>query len=262
MHFELSHTLSGLLVGLVVGFTGVGGGSLMAPIMILLLGVAPSTAIGTDLWFASVTKFVGGTVHHRRGNADLRIVKWLCVGSIPFALITVFILGRLHAQQTKQGFLVEALGGVLVMTAIATMFRRKLHQAGKQLRLRSHIRFKAFQVPLTIAAGAILGVLVTLTSVGAGAMCATILLFLYPLRLKLRQVVGTDIVHAIPLTLVAGLGQLWLGNVDSWLLVSLLIGSVPGVIIASSMANKVNEVVIQTSLAALLMLVGVRLLQS
>jgi len=261
-HFEFSHTLSGFLVGLIVGFTGVGGGSLMAPIMILLLGVAPATAVGTDLWFASITKFVGGTVHHRRGNADLRIVKWLCIGSIPFAVLTLFVLSLFHAEQVKQGLVAEALGGVLVLTAIATMFRRKLHQIGKGLRTNSAIRFKTFQIPLTIAAGAILGVLVTLTSVGAGAMCATILVFLYPLRLKLQQVVGTDIVHAIPLTLVAGLGHLWLGNVDSWLLLSLLTGSIPGIIIASMLANRVNERVLQASLSAVLMVVGVRLLQT
>lgn len=262
MHLELSHTLSGLLVGAVVGFTGVGGGSLMAPIMILVLGVAPVTAVGTDLWFASITKAVGGAVHHSRGNADLRIVKWLCIGSIPFALLTLLVLSLLHAGQIKQGLVAQALGAVLVLTAVATMFRRRLHVFGRQLRLNSAIHFKSFQKPLTIAFGAVLGVLVTLTSVGAGAMCATVLVFLYPLRLKLNRVVGTDIVHAIPLTLVAGLGHLWLGNVDGWLLVSLLSGSIPGIIIASLLANKVNERVIQVALSAVLLVVGARLLVS
>jgi len=230
--------------------------------MILILGVAPVTAVGTDLWFASITKAVGGAVHHSRGNADLRIVKWLCIGSIPFALLTVLVLGMFHAGQIKQGFVAQTLGAVLILTAVATMFRRRLHYLGKQLRVNSAIHFKAFQIPLTVFFGAVLGVLVTLTSVGAGAMCAAVLVFLYPMRLKLNRVVGTDIVHAIPLTLVAGLGHLWLGNVDGWLLLSLLSGSIPGIILASMLAHKADERVIQIALSGVLLVVGARLLFS
>jgi uncharacterized membrane protein YfcA len=259
---DLSQTLSGLLVGLLVGFTGVGGGSLMAPIMILVLGIAPVTAVGTDLWFASITKMVGGTVHHARGNADLTIVKWLCVGSIPFALITLAFLSLADIQQIKQGIVTQALGAVLVLTAVATFYRRKLHRYGERLRLNSEFPFKPLQVPLTVGAGAMLGVLVTLTSVGAGALCATILVFLYPLRLKLRKIVGTDIVHAVPLTLVAGLGHLWLGNVNGHLLLGLLSGSIPGIIIGALLAHRVNERVLQLALAAVLALVGVKLFLS
>jgi uncharacterized membrane protein YfcA len=231
----------------------------MAPVMILLLGVAPVTAVGTDLWFASITKSVGGIIHRRRGNANLRIVKWLCIGSIPFALLTVFILSRSHGGQIKQGIVTEALGAVLVLTAIATFYRPVLHRLGEKFRRRSTIPFKRLQVPLTIAAGALLGVLVTLTSVGAGALGASILVFLYPVRLKLKQVVGTDIIHAVPLTLVAGIGHLWLGNVDTHLLLSLLIGSIPGIILGSLVIQKLNERVIQVSLAGVLLLVGTRL---
>lgn len=232
----------------------------MAPIMILLLGVAPVTAVGTDLWFAAITKTVGGTIHHARGNADLGIVKWLCIGSIPFAILTLCFLSLAHTQQIKQGVITEALGAVLVLTAIATFYRKSLHRRGQLLRVNSELPFKRLQVPLTVAAGALLGVLVTLTSVGAGALCATILVFLYPLRLKLRKVVGTDIVHAIPLTVVAGLGHLWLGNVDGGLLVSLLTGSIPGVILGSLLVHKVNDRLIQIVLAGVLVLVGMRLM--
>lgn len=256
----LAHTLSGLLVGLLVGFTGVGGGSLMAPIMILLLGVSPVTAVGTDLWFAGITKTVGGVIHHAGGNADLRVIKWLCLGSIPLAILTLLFLNAAGAQRINQGLIIQALGTVLIITAIATFCRRSLQRYGVQLRLNSKEAFKRFQIPLTIAAGAILGVLVTLTSVGAGALCATILVFLYPLRLKLKKVVGTDIVHAIPLTIIAGLGHLWLGNVDGRLLLSLLTGSIPGIIAGSLLVHKVNERVIQHALAAVLIIVGGKLL--
>lgn len=262
MHLELTQVLSGLLVGLIVGFTGVGGGSLMAPIMILFLGVAPVTAVGTDLWFAAITKAVGGTVHHRRGNADLRVVKWLCMGSIPAALVTVLGLSHFHGGQIKGGLVTELLGAVLLLTAAATIFRSKIRQIGRHLRLKRRIRFKELQFPLTVTAGAILGVLVTLTSVGAGALCATVLVFLFPVRLKVHQIVGTDIVHAIPLTLVAGLGHLWLGNVDGSLLISLLSGSIPGIVVASMATSKVSEQTIQTALSAVLLIVGLRLILS
>lgn len=249
-------------MGLLVGFTGVGGGSLMAPIMILFLGVTPITAVGTDLWFAAITKLVGGSIHHSRGNADVRIVKWLCIGSIPLATATLIVLGLSHRDQIKQGFVTEALGAVIILTAVATLFRKSLHHYGERLRRNRKVKFKKFQVPLTVTAGALLGVLVTLTSVGAGALCATILIFLYPLRLDMRKVVGTDILHAIPLTFVAGIGHLWLGNVDGNLLVSLLSGSIPGIILGSSLVHRVNERFIQVALAMVLIVVGSKLLLS
>ena len=259
MHFDLAQVLCGLLVGTVVGFTGVGGGSLMAPIMILLLGVTPVTAVGTDLWFAAITKSVGGAVHHRHGNADLRVVKWLCIGSIPAALLTVFGLSLFHGGQIRGGLISRLLGAVLLLTAAATIFRPRIRQIGRQLRLKRRIRFREIQLPLTIGAGAVLGLLVTLTSVGAGALCATVLVFLFPVRLKIYQIVGTDIVHAIPLTLVAGLGHLWLGNVDARLLFSLLCGSIPGIVLASMATSKLNEQTIQTALSLVLLIVGLRL---
>jgi uncharacterized protein len=245
-----------------VGFTGVGGGSLMAPIMILLLGVVPITAVGTDLWFAGITKMVGGSIHHNRGNADLRTVKWLCIGSIPLAAMTLFALSSTNQNQIKQGFVTEALGAVIILSAIATLYRKSLHRYSEQLRQNTRVPYKRFQIPLTIAAGALLGVLVTLTSVGAGALCATILIFLYPGRLSVRKVVGTDILHAVPLTFVAGIGHLWLGNVDGNLLVSLLSGSIPGIVIASNLVHKVNERIIQVALAGVLIFVGLRLVLS
>lgn len=257
---DLIHAASGFFVGLLVGFTGVGGGSLMAPIMILLLGVAPVTAVGTDLWFASMTKAVGGAVHHGNGSADLTVVKRLCYGSLPAAALTVLVLSQMDRGHVAQGLITTALGIVLLFTAAATVFRRGLQRFGERKRSSMGPGFKRHQAWLTVAAGAVLGTCVSLTSVGAGALGATILVALYPYRLSLRKVVGTDIVHAIPLTLVAGIGHLWLGNVDWWLLLGLLAGSVPGVVIGSMLIHKVDERMVQMALSLVLFLVAVKLL--
>lgn len=232
----------------------------MAPVMILFLGVAPTTAVGTDLWFASITKTVGGLIHRFRGAVDLQIVRLLALGSLPGAAATVFLLNVVPAARSSNAWVSPLLGAVLVLTAIATFARKRLHRFGEHLRVSSPLPFKAWQKPLTIVAGLMLGILVTLTSVGAGALCATMLLFLYPLRLKLPKIVGTDIVHAVPLTLVAGIGHVWLGNVNWGLLASLLMGSIPGIVIGSLLVHKVRESIVQKALGIVLLVVGVRLM--
>lgn len=258
------HGIAGLFVGIMVGMTGVGGGSLMAPILILLFGVAPATAVGTDLWFAAITKSVGGAIHHRHGGPDggpdYQVVKRLCLGSLPAALITLLILSQTHMQQIKSGIVTSALGGVLVVTAIATLLRGRFHRWALARRVGTADRFTRWQPPLTVAAGALLGAMVTLTSVGAGAIGATLLLALYPLRMRLQRLVATDIVHAVPLTLIAGLGHLWIGNVNGMLLANLLIGSIPGIIIGSLLATRASDRVLQPLLAIILVLVGWRLI--
>jgi len=255
---DLAHALSGFLVGLLVGVTGVGGGSLMAPILILIFGVAPTTAVGTDLLFAAATKTVGGAIHHAKNSADLKVVGRLAIGSIPAAVITVIALQALHWSQVKQGWLPTALGLVLVATAGATLARPVLHR----LVLRGGTRetMLRWQLPLTILSGVLLGVLVTLTSVGAGALGATLLILLYPVRLDTKQVVGTDIVHAIPLTLIAGIGHFMIGSVDGMLLLNLLIGSIPGIIIGALVVQRVSEKLVRVALSAVLVLTGVRLI--
>lgn len=258
------HVIAGLFVGVMVGMTGVGGGSLMAPILILLFGVAPATAVGTDLWFASITKAVGGVVHHRHGGKDggpdMEVVKRLCFGSIPAALITLLVLSQMHVSQIKGGVVTASLGGVLILTAIATLFRGKFHRWALTRRVETAERFSSLQPVLTIAAGAILGVMVTLTSIGAGAIGATMLLALYPVRMRMQRLVATDIVHAVPLTLVAGIGHLWIGNVNPMLLLNLLIGSVPGIVIGSLMATRTSDRILQPLLAVVLVIVGWRLI--
>jgi uncharacterized membrane protein YfcA len=256
---DVAHALSGFLVGLLVGVTGVGGGSLMAPLLILIFGVAPTTAIGTDLWFAGTTKTVGGAIHHAKNNADLAIVGRLMMGSIPAALATLVVMNAMHWDQVRSGWLPITLGVVLCLTAGATIARPSIHRwivarAGHDGR-----RFRNLQLPLTILAGAMLGVLVTITSVGAGAFGATLLVFLYPGRLDAKQIVGTDIVHAIPLTFVAGIGHLLVGSVDGQLLLSLLIGSIPGIIIGSLLVHKVSEKLVRIALSIVLIIAGAKL---
>ena len=258
------HAVAGLFVGAMVGMTGVGGGSLMAPILILLFGVSPATAVGTDLWFAAITKSVGGFVHHHHGGAeggpDYEVIRRLCLGSLPAALIVIILLSRIDAQQIKGGLIMNALGGVLILTAVATMFRGRFHHMAVHARQDTAKTFLRYQAGLTVAAGALLGAMVTLTSVGAGALGATLLLALYPLRMRLQKLIATDIVHAVPLTLVAGLGHWWIGNFNLMLRFSLLAGSIPGIIIGSMLASKVSERVLQPLLALVLIIAGWRLL--
>lgn len=257
------NSLAGLLVGIIVGITGVGGGSLMSPILIMLFGVAPVTAVGTDLWFAAVTKTAGSVVHHRQESADHRIVGWLCLGSIPAALLTLFLLFKFGGHQEKSGFIVTMLGAMLLITSVATLFRRRLVTAMIDVDDEARVRrFVRFQPVLTMLAGAILGALVTLTSVGAGALGATMLLMLYPLRLTARKLVGTDIMHAVPLTLIGGLGYMLAGAVNLQLLLSLLIGSIPGIILGSRLTMYLNELFVQRALAVILFITGLKLVTS
>jgi uncharacterized membrane protein YfcA len=257
---DLLHAVAGLLVGLIVGMTGVGGGSLMAPALILIFGVSPTTAVGTDLWFAAITKSVGGSIHHRLGGADLTVVRRLCCGSLPAALLTGwFVLGN-GTHQIKGGLIMDALGVVLLLTAVATLFRDRIQAANRSVDVETAQRFMRWQPALTITAGAVLGVMVTLTSVGAGALGATMLLALYPLQMTARKLVGTDIVHAVPLTLLAGLSHLWAGNVNVLLLGNLLLGSIPGIIAGSLLASRVSNRILQPMLAIVLAFAGYRLL--
>jgi uncharacterized membrane protein YfcA len=258
---DLAHAVAGFLVGLLVGLTGVGGGSLMAPLLILVFGVAPTTAVGTDLWFAGITKSVGGAIHHAKNNADLAVVGRLMMGSMPAAIATLIVLNAMHWSQVKQGWLPIALGLVLLATALATLARPALHRwvlahGGQD----GMVGPNALQAPLTVLAGAILGVLVTLTSVGAGALGATLLVFLYPVRLNAKQIVGTDIVHAVPLTVVAGIGHLMIGSVDGRLLLNLLIGSIPGIIVGSLLVQRVSEKLVRVALSIVLVFAGARLI--
>lgn len=257
---DFLHPLSGFLVGLMVGLTGVGGGALMAPIMILLLGVAPATAVGTDLWFAGITKLVGGAVHHSQGHADWQIVRRLALGSLPAALLTLWYLSITDIHEIKSGLVVQMLGGILVVTAFVTLMQGRIGAMARALEGRHITLLRRILPGMTVLAGAILGVVVTMTSVGAGALGATMLVMLYPLRMTPGRVVGTDIVHAVPLTLLAGLGHFWMGNVDFLLLGTLLLGSIPGIILGSRLTRMANPACLRAALAAMLLFSGMRLI--
>jgi uncharacterized protein len=253
------YPLAGLIVGMMVGVTGVGGGSLMAPLLILFFGISPTTAVGTDLWFAAITKSVGGVVHHRQGGPDWQIVRRLALGSLPVAALTVWWLSHADVGQIKGGTIMHILGTVLVLTAVATLFKGPIHRYATGARATALVAHP-WQPAATVAAGAVLGCLVTLTSVGSGALGAAMLLVLYPFRLSAKRLVGTDIVHAVPLTFVAGLGHLWIGNVDLGTLGLLLLGSIPGIVIGSLLATRMSDTIVRPILAAILVFAGYRLL--
>jgi uncharacterized protein len=254
------NALAGFGVGAVVGVTGVGGGALMTPILVLLFGVAPASAVGTDLWFAAITKMVGGWVHHSKGSVDKEVLRWLCYGSLPTSVATLVWLHFSNASKMNSGVLMTALGTVLLLTAVAMVFKKRAQAVGVKLRTLSPIDFKRAQPALTVVAGAILGLLVTLTSIGAGALGAVMLVYLYPFRMTPGRLVGTDIVHAIPLTVVAGTGHLLMGNVDLKLLGLLLVGSIPGIIVGSHLGSKLPEQALRAAIAALLVVAGIKLL--
>ncbi len=256
------NTFAGFGVGIMVGLTGVGGGSLMTPILVLLFGVAPASAVGTDLWFAAVTKSVGGSIHQHKGSVDWQVLRRLWLGSIPAAVVTLLWMHQTGIAQAKPRFVLVALGGVLLVTSVAMLYMGRVHKYAASLRTSSPQRFKFLQPALTVLAGGILGFLVTLTSVSAGALGTAMLLYIYPLRMKPARLVGTDIVHAIPLTIVAGTGHMMMGNVNFSLLGNLLLGSIPGIVFGSLLAGKIPESVLRTAIAVLLVVVGVRLLMT
>jgi uncharacterized protein len=251
------YVLSGLVVGFIVGLTGVGGGSLMTPILVLLFGVHPVTAVGTDLLYASVTKAVGTAAHGVGDTIDWGVAGLLASGSIPATALTLIILQRFGIESGKfSGLITVTLGAALVITALTVIFRHQIVAYAARGRNEDHPRRTR---NLTIATGAALGVLVSISSVGAGAIGVTALILLYP-GLSIARIVGTDIAHAVPLTLVAGLGHWLLGSVDLLIIGSLLLGSVPGVVAGSLIAPRVPDGALRPILAAVLAIVGIRLL--
>jgi uncharacterized membrane protein YfcA len=250
---------AGFGVGRVVGLTGVGGGSLMTPIMILLFGYSPNVAVGTDLWFASITKLVGGGVHGRKGTLDWPILRLMFCGSLPTAVLTLLWLHATGTSKSHNALMLKVLGVTLILTSVAAMFRTRVQALGMRMLAGRPAEFTVAQPVLTVVAGAILGFLVTFTSIGAGALGAVMLLYLYPVRLTASSLVGTDIVHAIPLTLVAGFGHLLLGNVNYMLLGNLLVGSIPGIIVGSLLSTIAPDKFVRAGIAVMLAVVGAKM---
>ena len=248
---DLLHAAAGLLVGLLVGLTGVGGGSLMTPLLVLAFGVSPQTAVGTDLLYAAITKTTGSAVHGWRDTVDWKIVRRLAYGSIPAALLTLVVLsyvGKVGAS--SEHVILLSLAGLLAITSLTVLFRSRLITFSQEL--------DPLDPPFKVLAGttvlgAVIGVAVTISSVGAGAIGMTVLLMLYP-RLPVVRIVGSDIAHAVPLAMIAGTGHWLIGDVDAVLLVNLLIGSIPGVIIGSLLSTRAPDRLLQPLLALVLAL--------
>jgi uncharacterized protein len=249
------YVASGFVVGFLVGMTGVGGGSLMTPLLILLFGVHPATAVGTDLLFAASTKTVGTLVHAAARSIDWVLVGLLSLGSIPATIATIVVLSRFDLKNDASRHFITLLLGITLLATAAFLI------AGKSIRERyAADRFPARKAALlTIALGLVMGVLVTATSVGSGAIGVTVLLLLHP-KMPPGRVVGSDIAHAVPLTLLAGAGHWYLGSVNWTLLLTLLIGSIPGIVAGSYLATRARDTVIRIALASVLVIVGVRLL--
>jgi len=242
---------------MLVGLTGVGGGSLMTPLLVLLFGFHPATAVGTDLLYASVTKSVGTVVHHKGQTVDWRIVLGLASGSVPAAIVTLYLMSRYGATGGHSSTTLNLLlGCALIITGMAVMFRPLiLRFAGDHIHGMTARRVTGW----TVLLGATLGVLVSITSVGAGALGTTALLILYP-KLPVARIAGSDIAHAVPLTLIAGIGHWMMGSVDFSLMGALLIGSIPGIIVGSLLGSRSSDAVLRPILAVTLLVVGGRLL--
>ena len=251
------YALSGLAVGLLVGITGVGGGSLMTPLLVLLFRIHPVTAVGTDLLYAAATKSVGTIVHGASGTVAWRVVGLLAAGSLPATVVTLNLLVWLGAPGDEVSHLISVvLGMVLVLTAASLIFRRQILLWAQS---RAYNPSRRMAAALTVLTGLVLGVLVSISSVGAGAIGVTVLIMLYP-AFPTARIIGTDIAHAVPLTLAAGIGHWWIGSVDWPLFVSLIAGSIPGVVVGSLIASRVSERFMRPALAAILLIVGGRLL--
>ncbi|HWA11797.1 MAG TPA: sulfite exporter TauE/SafE family protein [Burkholderiales bacterium] len=254
---EIGYALAGLLVGFIVGLTGVGGGSLMTPLLIMGFGIPPATAVGTDLLYASLTKATGVWAHARRGNVDWKLVGRMAVGSLPAAVVALLVLHLIGVDSRPVGGLITAaLGVALILTALAILFKDRLQQLGSRPGRES---WRARHVAgVTVAVGAVIGALVALSSVGAGAVGVAALFWIYP-AISSRRIVGSDIAHAVPLTAVAGLGHSFMGTVEWPLLLNLLIGSLPGIWIGSHVSGRISERWLRPALAAMLVIVGGKL---
>jgi len=250
------YSLSGFIVGLLVGLTGVGGGSLMTPLLVILFGIPATTAVGTDLLYACITKSVGTAVHGFSGTVDWPIVGKLAAGSIPATVLTLLILSRHQGQLDRSSnTITSVLGVALICTAISIVFRKWILDTFASVAGKLNSRGRTF---FTVLSGIVLGILVSLSSVGAGAIGVTFLLILYP-KMPAGKLVGSDIAHAVPLTLIAGIGHWFLGSIDGLLLLSLLVGSVPGIIVGSYISSRVPDKLLRPVLAGTLAVVGAKL---
>jgi uncharacterized membrane protein YfcA len=257
-HIELVYILAGLVVGFIVGMTGVGGGSLMTPIL-LYFGISPATAVGTDLLYAAITKSGGVYVHQKQKNIDWHITRMLAAGSLPAAALTLIVIHQIGFDSKNVNSMIKmSLGITMMLTALAIVSKQRLldwSHSRDAIFTRMNQRQRDIA---TFVTGLILGAVVTITSIGAGALGTVALFIIYPM-LATSKLVGTEIAHAVPLTLIAGLGHAGLGNVNWDLLINLLLGSLPGIYVGSHLPSTVPDSVLRPALATMLLLVGAKL---
>lgn len=257
---DIGLAIAGLIVGSIVGATGVGGGALMTPILILGFGVKPALAVGTDLLYACITKGFGVWLHRTKGTVNWRIVGLLALGSLPSCLATLYVMHQLGENGLKFSLITKTLAVMIIITGSFTVFKTLWKKVAQQEDVAVvHWAHGRAREPLVVILGALVGVTVTLSSVGAGAIVATLLILLYP-RLSTVSIVGTDIAYAIPLALVAGLGHASSGNVDWHMLGFMLMGSLPGMYLGTKFGFRVNEKVLRTVLGSMLVFIGILLL--
>lgn len=257
---DLAYSVVGFFVGFIIGMTGVGGGSLMTPLLVIVFGIKPLIAVGTDLLYAAITKSGGVLTHHRKATIQWPIVGLLSLGSVPATLCMLYVIKNSDVLEIDhENFIMTVLGLALIFTSLFLFGKDKLQAISKDRRFSLVVVLQQKYSPhITIFAGAIVGILVTLSSVGAGVIGAAFLFFLYP-NLRTISVVGTDLAHAVPITAIAGLGHVTLGTVDFRLLGLLLVGSLPGIFLGSHTGVRLPEKIIRAVLAWILLIVGIRL---
>lgn len=254
--FQPIYAIAGFAVGMLVGMTGVGGGSLITPVLILLFGMSPAVAVGTDLLHAAVTKTAGSLVNGFNHTIDWRVVRRLATGSIPMTIVTMSVLSALDINSAAARELINAvLTFALIVTAVTLLFRDRIVRLSAG---RLDVLTPRQAAVLTVIVGGVLGTIVSISSVGAGAIGVICLVLLYP-KLPTAQIVGSDIAHAVPLTLVAGIGHWFLGSVDLQVVMFLILGSVPGILVGSYAALRIPEFALRIVLAAALLVVATKL---
>ena len=254
--FQPIYAIAGFAVGMLVGMTGVGGGSLMTPVLILLFGMPPAVAVGTDLLHAAVTKTAGSLVNGFNQTIDWRVVRRLATGSIPMTVVTMSVLSALDINSAAARELINAvLTFALIVTAVTLLFRDRIVRLSAG---RLDVLTPRQAAVLTVIVGGVLGTIVSISSVGAGAIGVICLVLLYP-KLPTARIVGSDIAHAVPLTLVAGIGHWFLGSVDLQVVMFLILGSVPGILVGSYAALRIPEFALRIVLAAALLVVATKL---
>jgi uncharacterized protein len=254
--FQPIYAIAGFAVGMLVGMTGVGGGSLMTPVLILLFGMHPAVAVGTDLLHAAVTKTAGSLVHGFNHTIDWRVVRRLATGSIPMTIVTMSVLSVLDINSAAARELINAVLTIaLIVTAVTLLFRDRIVRLSAG---RLDVLTPRQAAVLTVIVGGVLGTIVSISSVGAGAIGVICLVLLYP-KLPTARIVGSDIAHAVPLTLAAGIGHWLLGSVDLQVVMFLILGSVPGILVGSYAALRIPEFALRIVLAAALLVVATKL---